>query len=283
MSKHLSILAAATISLALAVPAFGEQKNANTVVATVNDEQITVGHMITVYEGLPANYRTLPPETLFPLILDQLVQQTLLSQSRPKKDSLSTRLAIENERRALRAGQAVDALYGSTISDAALRQAYEQQFLTDTPQKEYNASHILVETKQQAEALIKQLDKGEDFARLAREHSTGPSGPNGGSLGWFGTGRMVPEFEAVVIGMKTGQVSGPVETMFGWHVIMLNETRVPEIPDFDTVRSQLRLELQEKSLQEQLDRLTKNAEITRANPGALDAAILSNTDLLENN
>ena len=166
---------------------------ADTVVATVNGQDLTLGHMITLKQRLPQQYQQLPLDVLFDGILDQLVQQTLLGET---VDNLSTgtRLTLENEERALRANEAITRVVADAVTDEALKAAYEETYGSAEPEKEFNASHILVATEDEAKALVEALNGGADFAELAKEKSTGPSGPRGGNLGWFGTGAMVPPF-----------------------------------------------------------------------------------------
>ena len=205
---------AAALSTLLALPALAQDTTADTVVASVNGTEITVGHMILVRSQLPAEYQSLPADVLFNGIREQLIQQTALSDT---VEELTGRLqmALDNERRSLLAGVALDRALAEAVTDEAIQEAYDAQFANAEPLQEYNASHILVETEAEAQALVAELAAGADFAELAREHSTGPSGPSGGQLGWFGPGRMVPEFETAVVGLEVGGVSAPVQTQFG--------------------------------------------------------------------
>ncbi|HFQ15592.1 MAG TPA: peptidylprolyl isomerase, partial [Rhodobacteraceae bacterium] len=189
---------------------------ADTVLATVNGDAITIGHLIATRSALPEQYQALPDEVLFEGILEQLIQQTLLSQASGEL-SRRTQLELENERRALIAGEKIDEITAEALTQEALQAAYDAQYANAEPVPEYNASHILVETEEEAKAIIGELENGADFAELAKEKSTGPSGPNGGALGWFSEGMMVAPFEAAVIGLEPGQVSpAPVQTQFGW-------------------------------------------------------------------
>jgi peptidyl-prolyl cis-trans isomerase C len=116
---------------------------------------------------------------------------------------------------------------------------------------------------------------------LAKEYSTGPSGPSGGDLGWFGTGRMVPEFENAVVALDVDEVSDPVKTDFGWHVIKLFETRSAEIPAFDGVRREIEGDLQEQLVEDHIKALKVQAEIDRSAESSFDPAILKDITLLE--
>ena len=220
MQKRLNFVAALGLAVTFAMPV--QAQDANTVVATVNGKSITLGHMIVARAILPEQYQQLPNEVLFEGILKQLVEQTLLAGAfdgtLPKRIPIS----LENEQRSLIAGETLEVVLSQALSEDAVKAAYDAQFADAEPSKEYNASHILVETEGEALAIQADVDGGADFATVAKEKSTGPSGPNGGSLGWFGKGAMVPSFEAAVVGLEVGAVSAPVQTQFGWHVIILN-------------------------------------------------------------
>ncbi|MGB5559890.1 MAG: peptidylprolyl isomerase [Paracoccaceae bacterium] len=279
MSKHTIFLAACTIALGLSQPVLAQDTTTDTVVATVNGEDITIGHMIVLREGLPEQYQSLPDDVLFDGILEQLVQQTVLSQKAEKPGAV-VELRLENERRSLLAGTAMKAMLDEALTDEALQAAYDEKFANAEPSKEFNASHILVETEDEANTLVTELQGGADFAELAKEKSTGPSGPNGGELGWFGAGMMVKEFEDAVMDMEVGAISAPVQTQFGWHVIRLNETRMQDAPPLADVRDELAAEMQQKVIEETLTKLTGEAEITRADLSTIDQSIIRNLDLV---
>ncbi|WP_306132559.1 peptidylprolyl isomerase [Roseivivax marinus] len=253
----------------------------DTVVATVNGEDITLGHMLMVRTGLPDQYQQLPDNVLWEGILDQLVQQEVLAQSDAAEETQRVTLALDNERRALTASEAVANLGADAVSDEDIQAAYDEQFGSGGG-TEYNAAHILVETEAEAQEVISALDDGTEFAELARERSTGPSGPDGGDLGWFGQGQMVAPFEEAVAELEPGEVSDPVETQFGWHVIRLNETREQEAPALDEVREQIAQTLQQQAVQSRIEELVTGAEVERMGADAVDPAALSRTDLLEN-
>jgi len=125
------------------------------------------------------------------------------------------------------------------------------------------------------------VNSGEEFADVARDVSTGPTGPNGGNLGWFGTGQMVPEFEAAVQALEVGGVSAPVQTQFGWHIVTLNDSRVQEQPGIDALREELTRELQTQALDARIQELSAGIEITKPAAGDYDPALLSDMSLLE--
>lgn len=273
-------LSGAGLVLALALPVHAQDTNADTVLATVGNVDITLGNVIVATSNLPTQYQQLPDDVLFNGILDQMIQQEALSQALGDDLSRSDRLGIENELRALRAAIVLQGAAEAAVTDEALQEAYDARFADATPATEYNANHILVETEDEAKALIAELEGGADFETLAKEHSTGPSGPNGGALGWFGLGMMVPEFEQAVVALEAGAISGPVQTQFGWHVIKLNETRLAEAPTLDQIREELTNEIQETAVREAIDSLTGAVEVVR-NEADIDPALIRQGNLLD--
>ncbi|MBY5933354.1 peptidylprolyl isomerase [Tateyamaria omphalii] len=279
MNKRFFSLPALGLIAALATPATAQ--DADTVVATVNGTDITVGHMIVARASLPQQFQQLPNDVLFSGILEQLINQTLLAQSFDGDLPKRTQLQIENETRSLTAGEELETLFQEKLTDEAIQAAYDAKYEGVTPQEEYNASHILVETEEEAKAVKEEIDGGADFAATAREKSTGPSGPNGGQLGWFGAGAMVPSFESAVISLEVGEVSDPVQTQFGWHVIILNETRVPDAPTLEAVREELLQEVRDSAVEEYVASLTAGAQIDQSGAADIDPAILSDLNMVE--
>jgi peptidyl-prolyl cis-trans isomerase C len=253
---------------------------AATVLATVNGTEITLGHVIALRGRLPEQYQSLPDDVLLDGILEQLIQQTVLAQSMEGEIDARLTATLENERRTLLAGERLQRVTEQEVTDEALKEAYEARFADLLPENEYNASHILVATEDEAKALIAKLEAGADFAELARENSTGPSGPNGGDLGWFGAGQMVKPFEDAVLGLAVGEVSAPVETQFGWHVVKLNDMRTKAAPTLDEMREELAMDLQRQRIEQELDRLTAEATITRRED-KIDPALIRDVNLFD--
>ncbi|MEL6799606.1 MAG: peptidylprolyl isomerase [Pseudomonadota bacterium] len=282
MHLRTPVLAAAVLSMALAAPlhAQDDAPTADTVVATVGGTELTLGHMIVLRSRLPEQYQQLPDDVLFEGILDQIIQQAVVGASVGEL-SRENALAIENEERALLASQLIDDVATEALTDEALQAAYDETYGSVEPETEFNASHILVETEEEARALIEELDGGADFAALAQEHSTGPSGPNGGSLGWFGMGMMVPPFEAAVVELEPGSFSeDPVQTQFGWHVLILNETRLKDAPALEAVRDELAAQVQRQAVDARVAELTEAADVTRADITGIDPAVLREMSLV---
>jgi peptidyl-prolyl cis-trans isomerase C len=253
----------------------------DTVVATVDGTEITLGHMIALRSSLPQQYNQLPPEVLFNGILDQLVQQTLLMQDFEGELSRQSELLIENERRAVTAGEVITKVMGVDLDADAVQVAYDEKYGKAEDETEYKASHILVESEDAAKALIGELEGGADFATLAQENSIGPSGANGGDLGWFGAGTMVEPFFNAVAALEAGEMSEPVETQFGWHVIKLNETRIKDQPTLDEVRAELEEELRQAKFQDHVRKLEARADVDREDTSAIDPADINDMTLLE--
>ncbi len=282
MQKTLTFLAPFVVAATLALPvAAQDDVKADTVVATVNGTDITVGHMIIARATLPEQYQQLPPDVLFKGILDQLVQQTALAQNFEGDVPPRVALALENERRQLVAGEVIEKAMAAEISAEALNAAYEKTYGSAEPSEEFNASHILVETEEEALAIITELEGGADFAEVAKEKSTGPSGPGGGNLGWFGPGMMVPEFETAVVELEVGSVSAPVQTQFGWHVIKLVEKRLKDAPPLAEVQAELETQIREAKVQELVEKMTAAAEVDQSASDGIDPTVLTNIELLE--
>jgi peptidyl-prolyl cis-trans isomerase C len=282
MTNLITKLSASACALLLALPVQAQDTlTADSVVATINGTEVTLGHMLMIRASLPEQYQQLPDDVLWDGIMDQIVQQSVLSQQDSGEDSRRVQLALENERRALVAAQVIEGLVADGVTDTAIQALYEEKYLQGEPTEEFNASHILVTTQEEAAAIVEDLKGGADFAEVAREKSTGPSGPNGGQLGWFGAGMMVPEFQSAVEAMEVGAISEPVQTQFGWHVITVNEKRNKEAPSLDSVRAELENELSQQVVSQKIEELTSAAEVTRTAKEDVDTSVLSNLGLLE--
>ena len=281
MVKAMRFLAGLALVTSLATPGLSQDTTADTVVAVVNGKNITVGHMIVARNSLPEEYKTLPNDVLFKGILDQLVQQTVLEQSLAGMVAKRDVLAIENDNRGYLSNVALQAVISVAVTDAALQAAYDARFKDAKPGTEYSAAHILVEAEAKAVDLKKQLDGGADFAALAKANSTDTgSGANGGDLGWFGLGAMVKPFEEAVVAATVGKVAGPVKSDFGWHLILVKETRAAAQPTLDDLRDELATAIEQKAVEARLKTLTDAAKIEKPGIG-IDPATLSDATLLD--
>ena len=263
-----------------AAVAQADQITASTVLARVGDDEITVGHLIVARQGLPAQFQTLPDSALFDGLLDQLIEQTLLAQSLTEPLQRQELLLLENERRGLDASLALARVARAAVTEERLQEAYEASYGTADPETEHNASHILVSTEEEALEIRELIEQGGDFASLARERSGDGAATNGGQLGWFNAEMMVEPFAEAVVLLDVGEVSAPVRTQFGYHLIRLNDRRMADVPALDDVRRELTEEIQRAAATAHLQSLSGAAGVERMTEG-VPATIMSDFGLVE--
>jgi peptidyl-prolyl cis-trans isomerase C len=285
MSKHLNFLRASVIAICGALPAIAEESpSLDTVVATINGEVITLGEMISVRAGLPEQYQSIPSDVLFASILEQLVQQTALAQDLGESIPQRVEIALNNERRTLLAAEALEAfVLQNNVGEDELRAAYDEKYQGFVGEEEFSASHILVTSVEEAQAIRKDLTDGADFGETAMAKSTGPSGASGGSLGWFGMGQMVKPFEEAVAELAVGQISQPVQTQFGWHLILLNDARKSLAPSFEKAKAELETEAQRRAVESFIATTTANAQVDQTGAESIDPSVLTQIQLLNPN
>lgn len=274
------LIAASSIAVLMATMAPAQDTpTADTVLATVNGENITLGHVIALTKRLPEQYQQLDDENLYKGVLDQLIQQTALASGVDvTKKAIS--IAIENETRALLASETLTQIENDSVTGALVQAAYDAEY-TDAPATtEYKASHILVESEEEAIELVKLLKDGADFAQTAKEKSTGPSGPNGGDLGWMAKGRTVPEFENAMVALEVGTISDPVKSQFGWHIINLVETREAPKPTLEDVRAEIEEQMKTEAVAAYMGSLESESDIKRVEI-EIDPSIIRDTELLD--
>ncbi|CAM4034516.1 peptidylprolyl isomerase [Paracoccus yeei] len=272
-------LAAAALA---ALPLAAIAQDADTVVATVNGEAITLGQLVVMRQGLDAQTtQGLPDSALWDLMLDQMIRQTAVAQDAQPLSKRDT-AALEVEKRAYLAGSVLEKVASAEPTEDELKAAYDQAFGGQNAERqEYNAAHILVKTKEEAEAIEKQLKEGADFGALAAEKSTDPtSGPNKGDLGWFQPDQMVAPFADALKAMKKGDVSQPVETQFGWHVIKLIDQRAVVPPKFDEVKDQIAVQVRRDKVQAAIEARVAESKVEKTE--GLSPDLLNKTDILGN-
>jgi len=278
---YLSTLALA--GLLAASPALAQDEpGIDTVLATVGDTEITLGHAIAARATLPDQFDRLPPQDLFDGVVRQLVLQEQITQDSEGELSKVARLRLENERRAITAEDRINRMTADVVTEKALRQAYEAQYQGDGQRTEYRAAHILVETREKADRLAAEIADGANFAALAQDHSLGPSGASGGKLDWFGEGVMVDDFFAAVTALDEGEVSEPVQTKFGWHLIKLDETRTQATPEFGAVRDALAEKVRTDAVDRYRATLNDAIAVDVVGDEAVPPEMINRTDLLEN-
>lgn len=226
-----------------------------------------------VEELLSENPAIAEPDEARQLALEELIERELLHQyalrEHLERDD-KVRAAIEKSRQLILSDAGRQRLLekAAPISDEELRRLYQQE-LARAEKIEYSASHIVVESEEQAREIIRRLDKGAKFDAVAREFSSGPSASEGGDLGWVPPGSVTQEFYVAMKGLQKGDYTRvPVRTAYGWHVIRVNDTRQFVPPPFEQVREELRQVAQNSRISEALAQLRAQAkiEMPEANP-----------------
>ena len=233
------------------------------VVATVNGTPI-MKSVLDVY-GAQRNAKQNKGEQVDDQeILNEVISLELMRQESVKNglDTSPTIVAtLDQQTRTLLAGAAIrDFVQKNPVSDEQARAVYDREI--GKPGTEYKARHILVKTREEAEKIISELDKGGDFSALAREKSTDTSASEGGDLGWFSTAQMVQPFSDALAGLKKGSYTEePVQTQFGWHVILLEDTRESTPPAFDDIKDRLKVLVANQQLQQHIQQVREAAKI----------------------
>lgn len=152
----------------------------------------------------------------------------------------------------------------AAVTDAAMKKVYEEASKQMGGEAEVRARHILVASEAEAKAILAEVNKGTDFAELAKQKSKDPgAAAEGGDLGWFGKEQMVPEFAETAFKLDKGQVSDPVKTQFGWHIIKVEDKRTKPVPEFDKVKDQIETYVMRKAQAEYIGKLRESAKIER--------------------
>ncbi len=253
----LALVAAGLVLTAPAAIAAGDK-----VLARVDGVEITQSALEFANDELKGQLDKIPQDQRRALVIKYLVDRALLVEAAKKAGTDKTagfakRLAYYKDR----AYRDVYFENATRVGDAQARAFYNEQIKLRKPQTEMRARHILVKTEDEAKAIIKQIEGGADFAELAKKKSTGPSGASGGDLGYFGEGQMVPAFSAAVTAMKKGEISKPVKTRFGWHVIKLEDKREKSPPAYEEVAAEIKKLLRRKKAGELIVSLREKAKI----------------------
>ena len=233
------------------------------VIATVNGQAITRSEL-AVYSGQRKPPNNTPEASSEEVIMKELVSLELMRQESISKGLDKQPMVIatidQQERTALAGAAIQDFLANSPITDDDAKKIYDEQM--SKPTREFNARHILVKEQDEAVAVIDLLDKGGDFSELAKEKSTGPSGASGGELGWFNESQMVKPFSEAAAQLEKGQYTKtPVQTQFGWHVIILDDSRESTPVPFDDVKDRIKMLLANQNMQQHVEELRNAANI----------------------
>ena len=218
------------------------------VLARINGDEVHASDLAEAAQTLPEELRGMPPAMLYPMLLDQLIDRHAIV-ILARKQNLQADPAVEKQ-----VARATDSALSNalltreiapTLTDDAIKARYDRDYANKPGEEEADAAHILVADEAKAKEIIKQLDAGADFKKLATENSTDPSAKgNGGDLGFFKRTDMLPEFSDAAFALKPGEITQtPVKTRFGWHVIKLISRRTAPPPTLDQVHDDIRQSL----------------------------------------
>jgi peptidyl-prolyl cis-trans isomerase C len=262
-------MAFAPVAMVAAAPAGA------TVLATVNGKQITDEDLKIAADDLRGS---MPPQLegkardayLLDFLIDgELVAQKALAEKADQTPEFAKKLAYQREK--LLMESVLEQVAKTAATDAAIKAAYDEAAKNQKPQTEIHARHILVGTEEEAKAALKRLMGGEEFADIAKSVSKDP-GAEGGDLGWFTKDRMVPEFADAAFKLDVGQVSDPVKSPFGWHIIEILDKREKPFPAFNEVKDQVSRYVVQKAQSALVAELRKGAKIERTEPPPAPAA-----------
>jgi len=250
MTRTLSALAAFVLILTVSGPTIAQQAGSaaatpaeDPVVARVNGSEIRQSDVAVAYSRLPAQYKQVPINVIFPQIVQQLVDGELLAvagRADDLQDSDEVKQQVAEFEKVAIQQVYMNRLIADGIKEAELRKAYDETIANTEGPLEVRASHILVDNEQEGADIIKALDGGADFAELARERSTGPSAARGGDLGYSVRSALVQPFADAAFALEPGAVGPePVQTEFGWHVIKVIDKRRRPAPSFEESRGQI--------------------------------------------
>ncbi len=214
----------------------------DTVVATVNGTEITLAEIILMQDQLPDRFKSIPDARLMPALIDQAVNQALMAEKGREigaDESPMARARAAVDARDWLAQAGMREVIEDATSEEALRAEYEARYAEAEPEREVRASHILVESEAEAAAIKAEIEGGADFAEMAAEHGSDGTASRGGDLGWFDRGMMVAPFAEAAFAAEEGALVGPVQTQFGWHVILVTGAREKAVPSFEEVRADL--------------------------------------------
>ena len=272
MRKLALAAAVAALSAGLALPQLSTAAKAadDPVVAVVNGYEIFMSDIMNRRQQLGPQAQQYPMQLLFNLILQDMITVRLVADEARKqgydKESQVRRAISQIEDQILQQ-ELMSRYVKDNMTDDAVKARYDQFLKENPPLDEVRARHILVETEEQARAVIVRIGKGEDFARLAKELSTGPSGKVGGDLGYFTREKMVPEFSAAAFELRPGDVTkSPVKTQFGWHVIKVEDRRTQDAPSYAQAEGQMREQVEEQLTRKYVGELREKAKVETYGP-----------------
>ncbi len=266
-----SAAVAGCLAMALLAATPVRAEDANPVLAKVNGSEIRQSDMALAEEELGPSLEKMDPATKQENLLAFLIDMKIVSKAAEDKkvednDEFKKRLAFARNRLLMDSLLATEGKAATT--DEAMKKVYDDAAKQITGEQEVHARHILVETEDEAKAVKAELDKGADFAELAKKKSKDPGASDGGDLGFFTKDQMVPEFSAVAFALEPGKISDPVKSQFGWHIIKVEEKRNRKAPDFEQVKAQIETYVTRKAQADYVAKLREGAKIERLDQAA---------------
>jgi len=267
--------AAATCLAVLMAGQPARAQGADAVIAKVNGAEIRQSDLAVAEEELGSNLQQLDPASRRESLISFLIDMKIVAKAAEDK-KLGDAAAFKQRLTFARNRLLMDSILAdegkAAVTDDAMKKVYEEATKQNSGEKEVRARHILVQTEDEAKAIKAELDKGGDFAKLAKEKSKDPGAADGGDLGFFTKEQMVPEFSKVAFELEPGKISDPVKTQFGWHIIKVEEKRARKAPDFDQVKPQIEQYVTRKAQAEYVTKLRTAAKIERLDKPAAPAA-----------
>ena len=244
------------------------------IVANVNNEDISLETMIHAMNELPPEIQSQPFMSYYEDLLERVIDIKLFAQEGKKmklNEEPSVRAAIDFVIEKVLMQAFLSKYVQENIKEENIKASYNNFIADETSREEIKASHILMDTENEAIDVINMLNDGDDFAELAKSKSTGPSGPSGGDLGWFKRGQMVPPFEKAAFSLNKNEITQrPVQTQFGWHVIKIFDKRIPEAPSYESIKSKLIQDLERKIVSKKIQDLRNDALIEKLSSSELE-------------
>ena len=244
------------------------------IVANVNNEDISLETMIHAMNELPPEIQSQPFMSYYEDLLERVIDIKLFAQEGKKMkldEEPSVRAAIDFVIEKVLMQAFLSKYVQENIKEENLKASYNNFIADETSREEIKASHILMDTESEAIDVINMLNDGDDFAELAKNKSTGPSGPSGGDLGWFKRGQMVPPFEKAAFSLNKNEITQrPVQTQFGWHVIKVFDKRIPEAPSYESMKNKLIQDLERKIVSKKIQDLRNDALIEKLSSSELE-------------
>jgi peptidyl-prolyl cis-trans isomerase C len=239
---------------------------ADAIIARVNGVDIRQSDLALAEEDVGAEMGAASPEAKREQLIAYLADIILVTQAAEKKklgENPDFKRRLGFLRKKLLMGFGLQQETKAAITEEALQQTYNDAVKSASQQEEVRARHILVVSEDEAKAILEQIKAGGDFATLAKEKSKDPGSADGGDLGYFTKDQMVPQFAEVAFKMYPGQLSNPVKTEFGWHIIKVEDKRIKQPPEFEKVKDQIESYLARKAQTEYVARLRQSAKIER--------------------